>query len=93
VVVILGPFTIAGILTAAYMKLFMLFLAYFKAFLAPELVNSFEVYKPSLFSKLYSYPAITVPWMLNMQYEQIINNRLILVRQFRLIPLGTSGLY
>jgi hypothetical protein len=34
-IVILWPFTIAGILTTAYMKLLVLFLAYFKAFLAP----------------------------------------------------------
>jgi len=65
-VVILGPFAITGILTTAYRKLLMLFPAYFKAFLAPESVNPFEVYKPSLLSKLYSYPAIAIPWMLYM---------------------------
>ena len=43
-VVILGPFTIAGIGTAAYMTLLMLLGAYFKAFLAPKPVNSLEVY-------------------------------------------------
>jgi hypothetical protein len=66
VVVILGPFTIAGVLTAAYMKLLTLFLAYFKAFLAPKPINSFEVYKPALFSKLYCYSAIAVSRMLDM---------------------------
>jgi len=65
-VVILGPFTIAGILTTAYIKLFMLLPAYFKAFLTPEPVNSLEVYKPSLSSKLYCYPAIAVSRMLYM---------------------------
>jgi hypothetical protein len=28
-----------------------------------------------------------------MQNEQIVNHRLIFVRQSRLIPLGTSGLF
>jgi hypothetical protein len=66
VVIILWPFAIAGILTAAYMKLLTLFLAYLKAFLTPEPINSFEVYKPALFSKLYGYPAIAVSGMLDM---------------------------
>jgi hypothetical protein len=66
VIVILGPFTIAGILTTAYIKLLMLLLAYFKAFGAPKPVHPLEINKPALFSKLYSYPAITVPWMLHM---------------------------
>jgi hypothetical protein len=74
------------------MKLLMLFLTYFEAFLAPEPVNSFEVYKPALLSKLYCYPAIPISRMLEMQNEQIVNHRLIFVRQFGLIPLGTSGL-
>jgi hypothetical protein len=38
-VVILGPFAIAGILTTAYRKLLMLLPAYFKAFLTPEPVK------------------------------------------------------
>ena len=68
-VIILRSFTIAGVLTTAYMKLLMLFLAYFKAFLAPEPINPFEVYKPALFPKLYGYPTITVSRMLHMQNE------------------------
>ncbi len=91
-VVILRPFAITGILTAARIKPLVLLLAYFKAFLTPEPVDSFELYKPALFPEFYCYPAITVPWMLNMQYEQIIDNRLIPVRLFGFIPLGTSGL-
>ena len=66
VVIILGPFTITGILAATYIKLLVLFLAYFKAFLAPQTIYPFEVYKPALFSKLYCYSAIAIPWMLHM---------------------------
>jgi len=74
------------------MKLLMLFLGYFEAFLAPEPINSFEVYEPALLSKLYCDPAIAVSGMLHVQDEQIVNYRLILLRQFGLIPLGASGL-
>ena len=49
----------AGIRTAAYRKLLMLLLAYLEAFLAPEPVNSFEVYEPAYLSQFYGYPAIT----------------------------------
>jgi hypothetical protein len=66
VIVVLRPFTIAGIRTTAYTKLLMLFPAYFEAFLAPEPINSFEVYEPAPFSKLYRYPAIAVSWMLHV---------------------------
>jgi hypothetical protein len=73
------------------MKLLMLFPTYFTAFLAPKPVNSFEVYKPALLSKLYCDPAIAISGMLHVQDEQIVNYRLIFVRQFGLIPLGTMG--
>jgi hypothetical protein len=62
-IVMLRPFTIAGIRTTAHMKLLMLYLVYFEAFLAPEPVNSFEVYQPALLSELYCYPAIAVSRM------------------------------
>jgi hypothetical protein len=91
-VIILWLFAIAGVLTAAYIKFLTLFPAYFKAFLAPEPVNSFEIYIPALFFELYSYPAIAISWVLHMQYKQILDYRLILLGQFRFIPLGTSGL-
>jgi hypothetical protein len=65
-VIILWPLAIAGILTAACIKFLMLLFAYLKSFLAPEPVNSFEVYKPALFLELYSYSAITIPWMFYM---------------------------
>ena len=74
------------------MKLLMLYLAYFEAFLAPEPINPFEVYQPALLSELYCYSAIAISWMSDVQDEQIINYRPILLRQFRLIPLGASGL-
>jgi len=91
-IVMLRPLTIAGIRTAAYTKLLMLFLAYFEAFLAPEPVDAFEIYEPALLSELYCYPAIAISRMLHVQDEQIVNYGLILLRQFGLIPLGTSGL-
>jgi hypothetical protein len=65
-IVMLRPFTIAGIRTTAYMKLLMLLLAYLEAFLAPEPINSFEVYKPASLSELYCYPAIAVSRMLDV---------------------------
>jgi hypothetical protein len=65
-IVMLRPFTIAGIRTTAYTKLPMLLLAYFEAFLAPQPVNSFEVYEPALFYKLYCDPAIAVSGMLHV---------------------------
>ena len=89
-VIMFWLFTIAGILTTTCIEPFMLLSAYLKTFLTPEPVYSFEVYEPALFSQFYSYPAITIPWMLNMQHKQIINNRLIFIRQFRLISLGAS---
>jgi hypothetical protein len=70
----------------------MLFPAYFKAFLAPKPVNSLKVYQPAFFLKLDRYSAIAIPWMLYMQNKQILYHRFILIRQFGLIPLGTSGL-
>ena len=79
-IVILRPFTIAGIDTTAYIKLFMLFPVYFNVFMTPEPVDSFEVYKPSLFPEFYSYSAIAIPWMLYIQDEQIIYHSLILIR-------------
>ena len=88
----LRPFTIAGIRTTAYTELLMLFLVYLEAFLAPESIDAFEVYEPAPLSKLYCYPAIAISRMLHVQDEQIVNYRLILLRQFRLIPLRTSGL-
>ena len=57
-VAILRFLAIAGILTTARVKLLMLFLAYLKTFLAPKSINSLEVNKPALFSKLYCYSAI-----------------------------------
>ncbi len=65
-VVILRPFTIAGIFTTAHIKPLVLLLAYFKPFSTPEPVDSFEIYKPTLLPELYSYPAIAIPWMLYM---------------------------
>jgi len=65
-IIMLRSFTIAGIGTTAYMKLLMLFLAYLEAFLAPEPVNSFEVYEPAYLSQFYCYPAIAVSRMLHM---------------------------
>ena len=65
-IVVLRPFTIAGIRTTACTKLLMLFLAYFEAFLAPESVNSFEVYEPALLPELYCDPAIAVSGMFHM---------------------------
>ncbi len=65
-IVMLRTLTIAGVRTAACTKLLMLFLAYFKAFLAPEPVNSFEAYQPALLPEFYGYPAITVPRMFHM---------------------------
>ena len=91
-VIILRPLAMAGIVTAAGVTLLMLLLAYLEAFLAPESVNPFKVDKPAFFSKLNRYPAIAIPRMLDMQGKQIINNRLILIWQFRLIPLRTSRL-
>ncbi len=91
-VVILGPFAITGIFTTARIKPLVLLLMYFKPLGTPEPVDSLEIYEPALPPEFYCHPAITVPWMLNMQYEQIIDNRLILVRLFGFIPLGTSGL-
>jgi hypothetical protein len=79
-VIILWPFTIAGIFTTACIELLMLFFAYFKAFLTPEPVNSFEVYNPIFLSELDGDPAITVSWMLDMQSQQVFDYRLILVR-------------
>ncbi len=65
-VVILRPFTIAGIFITARLKPLVLLLAYFKTFGTPEPVDSFEIYKPTLLPELYSYPAITVSRMLYM---------------------------
>ncbi len=81
-----------GIVTTADMTPLMLLFMYFKAFLAPKPVNSFKVDKPALFSKLNRDPPIAVSRVLHMQDKQIINQRLILLGQFRIIPLGTSGL-
>ena len=91
-IVMLRPFPIAGIRTTAHMKLLMLLLAYLEAFLAPEPVNAFEVDEPAQLSELYCDSAIAISGMLHMQDEQIVNHRLILLWQFGLIPLGTSGL-
>jgi hypothetical protein len=91
-VIMFRSLAMTGIFTTADMTPLMLLFRYFKPFLAPEPIYSLEVYKPALFSKLDGYPAIAIPRMLHMQDEQIINNRLILIRQFRLIPLGASGL-
>jgi hypothetical protein len=60
----LRPFAIAGIRTTAYMKLLMLLLAYFEAFLAPKPVNPLEVDEPALLPELYCNPAIAVSRML-----------------------------
>jgi hypothetical protein len=65
-IIMLRPFPMAGIGTTAYMKLLMLLLAYLEAFLAPEPVNSFEVYEPAYFSKFYGYPAIAVSRMFHV---------------------------
>ena len=89
-VIILWPFTMAGILTAAGVKLPMLLPAYFKPFGTPESVNSFEVYNPISFSELDGDPTITISWMLDMQSQQIFDYRLILIGLLGLIPLSTS---
>ena len=82
----------AGILAAAGIELLTLFPAYFKPFLAPETVNPLEIDYPVSFSQFDCDPAITVSRMLDMQLKQFLDYRLILVRQFRLIPLSTSSL-
>ena len=91
-IVMLRPFPVAGIRTTASMKHLMLLLAYLKAFLAPETIDSFEVYQPAQLSELYCDSAIAISRMLYVQDEQIVNDGLVLLRQFRLIPLGASGL-
>ena len=91
-VVILGLFTITGIFTTARVKPLVLFPAYFKTFLAPKPVNPFEVDYPVSFPQLDSYPSIAISWMLEVQFQQILDNRLIFIRLFRLISLGTSCL-
>jgi hypothetical protein len=46
-VVILRLLAMTGILATTKIKLLMLFLAYFKALLAPKSINSLEVNKPA----------------------------------------------
>ena len=92
-VIVFRPLAMAGIVTTANMTLLMLLLMYLEAFLAPKPVNSFKIDEPTPFPKLNRYPAITIPGMLDMQNQHVVNNRLILIRQFRLVPLGTSGLF
>jgi len=65
-VVILGPFSMAGIPAAARMTLFTLLLAYFQAFLAPESIDSLEIDEPPGFTKLDGDPTIAIPRMLYM---------------------------
>ena len=65
-VVILRLLAMTGILAATKAKPLMLFLVYFKVLLAPKPVNSLEVNKPALSSKLYCYSAIAVSGMLYM---------------------------
>ena len=70
----------------------MLLFAYFAAFLKPETIYTFEVDQPALFSELDCDPAVAIPRMLHMQDEQIVNYRLIFLRQLMLISLSTPGL-
>ena len=91
-VIMFRSLAMTGIFTTADMTPLMRLFRYFKAFLAPEPIYSLEAYKPALFPKLDRDPAIAIPGMLHLQDEQVINNRLILLWQFGLIPLGTSGL-
>jgi hypothetical protein len=91
-VIMLGPLAMAGIVTTANMTLLRLLLRYFEAFLTPESVNPLKTDKPTLPPKLNRYPTIAIPGVLHMQGKQIINNRLILIWQFRLVPLRTSRL-
>ena len=92
-IVMLRPLTVTSISNAAVENmLFMLLPGHFQAFGAPKPVNPFEVDYPVSFSQLDSYPAIPVSWMLEVQFQQILDNWLIFIRQLGLIPLGTSGL-
>jgi len=81
-----------GIFATACIELLTLLSTYLKAFLAPEPVYPFEVNDPVSFPQLDSYPAVAVSWMLEVQFQQILDNQLIFIRQLRLVPLGTSGL-
>ena len=81
-----------GVFTTACIELLVLLSAYFKAFLTPEPVNSFKIDYPVSFPQLDSYPAIALSWMLEVQFQQILDNRLIFIRQLGLIPLCASGL-
>ena len=65
-IVILRPFAMTGVLTTACIVLLVLLSAYFKAFLAPEPVNPFEVNYPVSFPQLDSYSAIAVSWVLEV---------------------------
>ena len=85
-------FTMTGVFTTACIELLVLLPAYFKAFGTPKPVNPFEVDYPVSFPQLDSYPAIAISRMLEVQFQQILDNWLIFIRQLGLIPLGTSGL-
>jgi len=65
-VVIFRSLAIAGIVTAASIKLLMLFFADFQPFLAPQAIDSLEVNPSFLFSKRYGDPAIAISRMFHM---------------------------
>ena len=92
-VVILWPFSMAGIVTAAIAAMLLMLLSrHFKALLTPKPVNPLEVDQPVILTQQNSDPAIAVSRMLDMHIKQFPDHRLIFIRQFRLIPLSASRL-
>jgi len=91
-VVILGPFPMAGILAAARITPITLLLTHFQAFLAPESIDPLEIDKPALFTEFDGDPTVAIPRMLYMQLEYISDQWPVFIRLLGLVSLCTTAL-
>ena len=91
-VIILRSLAMAGIVTSSQEKPLSLLFADFKTFLTPQAIDSLEVDPPTLLPQQYGDPTITVPRMLHMQYQNIVDYRFVLFGLLRVIPLSTAAL-
>jgi len=91
-VVILGPFPVAGILAVARITPLTPLFTHLQAFLTPESIDPLEIDKPALFTELDGDPTVAIAWMLYMQLEYISEQWPVLIRLLGRVSLCTTAL-
>jgi hypothetical protein len=86
-VAMLGPSTLAGILTAPQSSSFSLLSRHFQPFPTPQPMHPFRVHPPTLLSQLRGDEPVTVTRMRTHQLPHPLHQRRLVVARLRLVTL------